>query len=355
MAQNVYLCQSCGLLFIDPVLSDADTIELIFQAEDRPLAPLLDGGWCRPAFERAPSIWSTAVRVPSLNETLRPFLDKAIRVIDVGSRGGDVSLNLDLPTGSQVDLVQVQNEFAAASPDSPMLSDLRQFNGLLIDLVEADAEYRADLVLAIHVLEHVDDARQFLRHCRRLLAPDGLLLVEVPYEPFVARNVASDRIFELAHNLFFTPWSLRYLLQATGFTIEKFEHLNLAHTGVGVDPYSVLRVVCSTHPAPDPDLVKLGVRNYCRSIDAVLGSFAGSIVFESDARFGVFAFEERARGMAELFCERPGYRGVFTSNPDLNAPNVFQGVPEEIQYLITLNEQDREALRQNLRSHVTII
>ena len=355
--QNIYLCRHCGFIYIDPVLSDKEMITLIFEASNLSLEPLSRHRWSYPESRGAPSLWSTAVRVPSINDSLRPFLDKPVRVLDVGSHGGEISLNLDLPKGSQVDLLQLENAFAAASPGSHLPPNARQFSGLLMDLADAEPEYRADVILALAVFEHVDSPRKFLEHCKQLLARDGLLVIDVPYEPFLARDVALGRRFELPHHLFFTPWSLRHLLESVGFGMEGCELLNLEHTGVGVDPYCMLRAVCTNSAVRGGDSAKPAIRNYYRSIDALLGSFAGSIVFESDAPFGVFIYDPSARQLAKLFSERVGYRGLFTSNPDLDldAANVFHELPEDIEYLISLTFEERDALRRNLKADVTIL
>jgi SAM-dependent methyltransferase len=42
------------------------------------------------------------------------------------------------------------------------------------------ADGSVDVVLAISVLEHLDDDQGVLRHCHRVLAPDGVLAVNVP-------------------------------------------------------------------------------------------------------------------------------------------------------------------------------
>jgi SAM-dependent methyltransferase len=50
----------------------------------------------------------------------------------------------------------------------------------------ADASF--DLVIANHVLEHVDDDRRALAEIVRVLAPEGRAILQTPYSPVLART-----------------------------------------------------------------------------------------------------------------------------------------------------------------------
>src|SRR5690606_37611849 len=77
----------------------------------------------------------------------------------------------------------------------------------------------ADLVIYSHVLEHIPDVRDELRRIRSLLAPGGLLYVEVPSARHIRRAYRGDflRLLQNAHTFHFTLRSLRNLLLAEGF------------------------------------------------------------------------------------------------------------------------------------------
>lgn len=78
-----------------------------------------------------------------------------------------------------------------------------------------------DLVYAVHVIEHVDDARAFVRAASRLLGPDGVLLLVTP-----AGDSDGLRWFRSSwwmledptHVRFFSARSLARLLGDEGFT-----------------------------------------------------------------------------------------------------------------------------------------
>lgn len=69
---------------------------------------------------------------------------------------------------------------------------------------------RFDALFCSGVLEHVDDCHAAVRECRRVLRPDGVLLVGVPFHQKLHR--APQDFWR------FTEYGIRYLLRA--FTID---------------------------------------------------------------------------------------------------------------------------------------
>lgn len=53
----------------------------------------------------------------------------------------------------------------------------------------------ADIILARHVFAHVNDVHDFLRGVERLLAPEGVLIIEVPYFGELIENLEFDTIY----------------------------------------------------------------------------------------------------------------------------------------------------------------
>lgn len=80
-----------------------------------------------------------------------------------------------------------------------------------------------DIVLLIHVLEHLNSPSQALRHIRQLLRPGGRLFIEVPN--LAAPHAAPNKLFHYAHIYNYTPWSLAMLARASGFEVTRvFSH-----------------------------------------------------------------------------------------------------------------------------------
>jgi 2-polyprenyl-6-hydroxyphenyl methylase/3-demethylubiquinone-9 3-methyltransferase len=100
-----------------------------------------------------------------------------------------------------------------------------------LELVEIAADGRLpfpdssfDAATCIHVLEHVGDTQTVLSEARRVLVPNGLLAVSVPYHGRVKNLAIALGSFERHYDplepvlRFYTRRSLAGLLGAFGFT-----------------------------------------------------------------------------------------------------------------------------------------
>ena len=84
----------------------------------------------------------------------------------------------------------------------------------------------AKVVIGNNVLAHVDEPRDFLKGCKDLLAPDGLVILEVPDVQQMFDRLAYDTIYH-EHLCYFSEYALRRLCESVGLSV------------VDVDPVSV--------------------------------------------------------------------------------------------------------------------
>jgi SAM-dependent methyltransferase len=90
--------------------------------------------------------------------------------------------------------------------------------------LDADAPERdASSVVAVNVLEHVEDDGAFLRAAHRVLAPGGHLLLFVPAVPWIYGTL--DSAFE--HFRRYTRAGLRREVEAAGFGVDQIHYFNL--------------------------------------------------------------------------------------------------------------------------------
>lgn len=75
----------------------------------------------------------------------------------------------------------------------------------------------ADVIVARHILEHAQDQRALLAAFRSLLAPDGMLVLEVPDASRSLAGLDYSTIWE-EHVVYFTALHLRAAIEAAGFT-----------------------------------------------------------------------------------------------------------------------------------------
>jgi SAM-dependent methyltransferase len=119
-----------------------------------------------------------------------------------------------------------------------------------------DATY--DVVIANHVLEHIDDDRQAMAELFRILRPDGVALLTVPINPTRATTyedpAITDPVRRQAH--FNAPDHRRFYgldfadrLKATGFAVETFRVTPAEEVRFGLLPMEWLYV--ATRPGAD--------------------------------------------------------------------------------------------------------
>lgn len=114
----------------------------------------------------------------------------------------------------------------------------REWFGLkvLTDTIEhapyPDEEF--DVVLMLDIIEHLPDPITSLKEVRRIMKPDGILLVQVPYELSHWEKILEALLkgkkpgiaspYDVpAHLYFFTPKTIKKLLEKAGFTIVRRE------------------------------------------------------------------------------------------------------------------------------------
>lgn len=127
------------------------------------------------------------------------------------------------------------------------------------------ADHSCALVTMFHLLEHVEDPREFLFAARRILRPGGRLIVQVP-------NAASWQALLLgeAWNGFDVPrhlWNFRAgdldrLIESCGFRIVRHKHFSLRDNPAGL--------ATSLVPALDPMARRVRGRNHPPAVAALL-------------------------------------------------------------------------------------
>lgn len=84
----------------------------------------------------------------------------------------------------------------------------------------------ADLILARHVVAHVDDVQDLVRGVRELLTPDGVFAFEVPYLVELMSRRAFDTVYH-EHLSYFLVGTLRRLLDQAGMRIVDVEQFDV--------------------------------------------------------------------------------------------------------------------------------
>lgn len=138
-------------------------------------------------------------------------------LLDVGCGGGEL-LRAALARGWRVAGAEPMARAVELARSRAPGADIRV--GLT---TEAGFEERSfDVVCAFHVLEHMPDARAFLRELARFARPGGLVVVETPnYASLLRRRHGSNWIHlrPLEHLAHFTPQTMRGALAGAGLDV----------------------------------------------------------------------------------------------------------------------------------------
>lgn len=82
----------------------------------------------------------------------------------------------------------------------------------------------AKAVIANNVLAHVDDPQDFLAGCKHLLAPDGLVIIEVPYLGELIDRLEYDTVYH-EHLCYFSTTALIRLCDAVGLSLVRIDRV----------------------------------------------------------------------------------------------------------------------------------
>jgi len=145
-------------------------------------------------------------------DVLRPWIQPGGRVMEIGSGIGCNLKPFEL-SGFDTTGIEPGEGFCKFSRER-LGCQVRQAS--LNDL-PTEASY--DLVLLVHVLEHLNSPRESLRRMRGLLHEGGRLYIEVPN--LAAPHPGLANICHFAHIYNFTPWTLTALGRASGLEVEQ--------------------------------------------------------------------------------------------------------------------------------------
>lgn len=133
-----------------------------------------------------------------------------------------------------------------------------------------------EAVTAMHVLEHVPTARAFVKECARILAPGGILVIEVPnYDSRNAKALGSrwPHLYPDSHLYQFTPATLRRLITGAELRVARERWLGGGMSEARSAPPSQQPALASATRQPPPiNPIKALVWESRRALFAIPGA-----------------------------------------------------------------------------------
>ncbi len=198
------VCRVCGLIAHATIPADEELQRYyaeVYRCEYH--------GEYQPSPYRVVREWHRGQR---LLQRLRSSLTPGSRMLEIGSGIGCNVMNFAL-AGFDASGVEPGAGFSAFSREKMHA----QVQSCTLEDLPASGDY--DVVLLVHVLEHLPHPTRALRQIAGLLRPQGKLYVEVPN--FGLPHAAPGKQFHYAHIYNFTIQTLRMLTAKTGFRIER--------------------------------------------------------------------------------------------------------------------------------------
>lgn len=199
---NTVVCLGCGLAYHNPAVED----------QDRQKLEISPGKWHTDAGLNQRQRRKLNRRWAGQQPLIQPLVRPGLKVLEVGCSWG-LTLHCLQEMGAQVLGVEPDPEQAAHAQRQGSL-DIIQARFEDLDLPGK----RFDLILASHVIEHFPQPLAFLRSAREMAQADTRLFLETPN--ILAPKVSPRRLFSLAHNFYFSPQTLKWLLLKAGWHTE---------------------------------------------------------------------------------------------------------------------------------------
>jgi 2-polyprenyl-3-methyl-5-hydroxy-6-metoxy-1,4-benzoquinol methylase len=209
---NVLQCPSCGLVFLYPKPSEEALRDYYAGDAYRDMyKDPADPAEFHQRYRSGENIWRI--------KRVRNLINKKMDVLEIGAATGFFVEGIKDKVKSAAG-IEPHNEFRTYAQEELGLN-------MYSDLEEAiKAGLRYDIAFMFHVLEHIYDPKGFLINLKRLLKRNGKLYIEVPNVKDVLISLYKVPAFRsfywnYAHLFYFSPETLKLLLQSAGYEIIK--------------------------------------------------------------------------------------------------------------------------------------
>lgn len=204
---NIVKCNYCGLVYVNPQPTLKYLIKFYSEGE------YTDKNWNKePVYEEIVNNGRLKV-VKYIDDK---YINKKVKLLDVGC-GMNAQHKYMETLGWDVLGTELSKTFVKYAKKKGLNVEF----GDVIDMNFKHKEF--DVITIMAVLEHLKDPRKYIGEFNRILSDDGLLIIKIPNLHYALKNAATLSISQVGHLFYYTPTTIKELLEDCGFTIIKNE------------------------------------------------------------------------------------------------------------------------------------
>ena len=182
-----------------------------------------------------------------MSEMLPPPHKQKLRILDIGCGNGSLS-NFLAQQGYEV--VGVEESESGVRLANETFPNCHFIQGSIYNLPYSEIGNQFDIVLAAEVIEHLFYPKELARSAKKLLKPNGRLIMTTPYHGYlknlaIALSGKMDKHFTVlwdgGHIKFFSVGTMTTLLETEDYT-------NIQFKFAGRFPYLWKSMLCSSTP-----------------------------------------------------------------------------------------------------------
>lgn len=202
---DYYRCSNCKTLFLSPMPTVSEMMEY---ADDH----YSQGVYLEYVKARDLKIRTFEDRIAQVKKYLKP--NKVIRHLDIGCAAGFM-IEVGLLNGFDSYGVEFSAEAISYAKD-PIKNRITQG-----DVNNLDVNNKFDIITCFDIIEHVQNPAEFLKSLKRVLSPNGILMITTPdTEHFIAKIMGKSwsMLQPKQHTYLFSKKSLENSLTQAGLT-----------------------------------------------------------------------------------------------------------------------------------------
>jgi len=208
---NVVICKSCGLSYLNPRWNKDSYLKFYQKEYDN---------YYRPQIQLDSSVNKEVVNPIEIRlKRLDLFPKNVERILDIGSGEGNNLIHFKS--------IFQESKLYAIEPSLASQIILKNSDVTILGSdVDADwndqLNYKFDIIIMRHVLEHFTDPVKIMKKVRNVLKPNGIVYIAVPNNLKPTQNLEKSW-FRNVHTYYFNKYSLDNLSKLVGLEILKMK------------------------------------------------------------------------------------------------------------------------------------